>query len=63
MTSYSGGRHLKVQLCAAQVTNCECSRLMGPLVNWRGNGKRLEDWKLMTFQGDADAVHHVAPCG
>ena len=34
VTSYSNGWHMKVQLCAAQVTNCECSCLMSSLVNW-----------------------------
>ena len=51
VTSYSGGWKMKVQLCAAQLTNCDVLMLDEPTGHLDvDNIKRLEDRKLKTFK-------------
>ena len=52
VTSYSGGRKMKVQLCAAQLMNCDVLMLDEPTGHLDvDNIKWLKDRKLKTFKG------------
>merc|ERR1719352_27949 len=61
VTSYSGGWKMKMQLCAAQLMNCDVLMLDEPTGHLEvDNIKWLEDW-LESFQGSIICTSHFSP--
>merc|ERR1712167_504610 len=61
VTSYSGGWKMKMQLCAAQLMNCDVLMLDEPTGHLDvDNIKWLEDW-LLSFQGSIICTSHFSP--
>merc|ERR1719198_2261437 len=61
VTSYSGGWKMKMQLCAAQLMNCDVLMLDEPTGHLDvDNIKWLEDW-LLGFQGSIICTSHFSP--
>ena len=61
LTSYSGGWKMKVQLCAAQLMNCDVLMLDEPTGHLDvDNIKWLEDW-LESFTGSFVCTSHFTP--
>merc|ERR1711871_813493 len=61
VTSYSGGWKMKMQLCAAQLMNCDVLMLDEPTGHLDvDNIKWLEDW-LLSFPGSIICTSHFSP--
>jgi len=61
VTSYSGGWKMKMQLCAAQLMNCDVLMLDEPTGHLdEDNIKWLQDW-LLGFQGSIICTSHFSP--
>merc|ERR1712232_1333977 len=61
VTSYSGGWKMKMQLCAAQLMNCDVLMLDEPTGHLDvDNIKWLEDW-LQSFPGSIICTSHFSP--
>jgi elongation factor 3 len=61
VTSYSGGWKMKMQLCAAQLMNCDVLMLDEPTGHLDvTNIQWLQDW-LLSFQGSIICTSHFSP--